>query len=49
MTDAGDRIAAAQAPGDPGMLRLGEVGEPAATRHAWDAGRALPGLHAALR
>jgi hypothetical protein len=49
MTDAADRIAAAQAAGDPGMLRLGTVGEPASTRArlAVLVGR-LPALHAAL-
>ena len=50
MTRAADSIAAAQAAGDPGMLRLGTVGEPAATRAriAVLAAR-LPELHAALR
>ena len=50
MTDAADRIAAAQTAGDPGMLRLGEIGEPAATRArlAVLASR-LPELHDALR
>jgi hypothetical protein len=49
MTSAADRIAAAQAAGDPGMLRLGTIGEPAATRArlAVLAPR-LPDLHAAL-
>lgn len=49
MTDAANRIAAAQAAGDPGMLRLGTVGEPAAThaRLAVLAAR-MPELHAAL-
>ena len=32
MTDASDRIAAGQSAGDAGMLRLGEIGEPARTR-----------------
>ena len=32
MTDAGDRIEAGAGDGDPGMLRLGERGEPARTR-----------------
>ncbi|MCR6689215.1 aminoglycoside phosphotransferase family protein [Cellulomonas sp.] len=32
MTDASDRIEAGQRAGDPGMQRLGEVGEPASTR-----------------
>ncbi|MDC7119951.1 phosphotransferase [Cellulomonas fimi] len=32
MTDASDRIEEAQRRGDPGMLRLGEIGEPASTR-----------------
>ena len=49
MTDAADRIAAAQAAGDPGMLRLGEIGEPAATRARLTVLAArLPELHAAL-
>ena len=49
MTDAADRIAAAQAAGDPGMLRLGTVGEPAATRARLAVlGARLPDLHAAL-
>jgi hypothetical protein len=49
MTDAADRIAAAQEAGDPGMLRLGTTGEPASTRAriAVLRGR-LPVLHAAL-
>lgn len=49
MTDAADRIAAAQVAGDPGMLRLGTVGEPASTRAriAVLAAR-LPELHEAL-
>ena len=49
MTDAADRIAAAQEAGDPGMLRLGEAGEPANTRARLVVltGR-LPELHAAL-
>ena len=49
MTDAANRIAAAQAAGDPGMLRLGEVGEPASTRaRLVDLASRLPELHAAL-
>lgn len=49
MTSAADRIAAAQAAGDPGMLRLGEVGEPAATRARLAVLTSrLPELHAAL-
>lgn len=32
MTDASDRIEEGQRRGDPGMLRLGEIGEPASTR-----------------
>ena len=49
MTDAANRIAAAQDAGDPGMLRLGTVGEPAATRARLAAlGARLPELHAAL-
>jgi len=32
MTDACDRIEEGQLAGDPGMLRLGEIGEPASTR-----------------
>lgn len=32
MTDASDRIEEGQRRGDPGMLRLGEVGEPTSTR-----------------
>ena len=49
MNDAADRIAAAQAAGDPGMLRLGTVGEPAATRARLAVlGARLPELHAAL-
>ena len=49
MTDAADRIAAAQAAGDPGMLRLGEVGEPANTRARLRVlTPRLPELHAAL-
>ena len=49
MTDAADRIAAAQEAGDPGMLRLGEIGEPGSTRARLVvlAGR-LPELHRAL-
>ena len=49
MTDAADRIAAAQDAGDPGMLRLGEIGEPASTRArlAVLAAR-LPELHRVL-
>lgn len=50
MTDAAHRIAAAQAAGDPGMLRLGTVGEPAATRARLAIlGARLPELHTALR
>ena len=50
MTDAANRIAAAQDAGDPGMLRLGTVGEPAATRARLAVLSArLPELHAALR
>ncbi|WP_421732654.1 phosphotransferase [Cellulomonas sp.] len=49
MTDAADRIAAAQAAGDPGMLRLGEVGEPANTRARLRVlASRLPELHSAL-
>lgn len=49
MTGAADRIAAAQAAGDPGMLRLGTIGEPAATRaRLVTLGARLPELHAAL-
>lgn len=49
MTGAADRIAAAQAAGDPGMLKLGTIGEPAATRARLVAlGARLPELHAAL-
>ena len=49
MTDAADRIAAAQEAGDPGMLRLGEVGEPASTRARIAVlGSRLPELHRAL-
>jgi hypothetical protein len=49
MTDAANRIAAAQDAGDPGMLRLGTVGEPAATRARLAVlGARLPELHVAL-
>jgi len=49
MNDAADRIAAAQAAGDPGMLRLGTIGEPAATRARLAVlGTRLRELHAAL-
>ena len=49
MTDAADRIAAAQEAGDPGMLRLGEAGEPANTRARLTVlVERLPELHAAL-
>ncbi|WP_421740571.1 phosphotransferase [Cellulomonas sp.] len=49
MTSAADRIAAAQAEGDPGMLRLGEIGEPASTRARLRVlSLRLPELHAAL-
>ncbi|KRD42845.1 aminoglycoside phosphotransferase [Cellulomonas sp. Root930] len=49
MTDAADRIAAAQTAGDPGMLRLGEAGEPASTRARLRVlASRLPVLHAAL-
>ncbi|WP_315095139.1 phosphotransferase [uncultured Cellulomonas sp.] len=49
MTGAADKIAAAQAAGDPGMLRLGTVGEPAATRARLTVLRGrLPVLHQAL-
>lgn len=49
ITSATDRIAAGQRAGDPGMLRLGSIGEPAATlaRLATLTAR-LPELHAAL-
>ncbi len=49
MTAAADRIAEAQAAGDPGMVRLGTVGEPASTRARIAVLRdRLPMLHAAL-
>jgi hypothetical protein len=49
MTDAANRIASAQSAGDPGMLRLGTIGEPAATRARLTVLSArLPELHAAL-
>ncbi|MBO3086430.1 phosphotransferase [Cellulomonas fengjieae] len=49
MTESANRIEAAQTAGDPGMLRLGTVGEPASTRAriAVLAAR-LPELHEAL-
>lgn len=50
MTAAAERIEAGQRAGDPGMLRLGQVGEPAATRRrlATFIGH-VPALVAALR
>lgn len=49
MTAAADRIGAAQAAGDPGMLRLGAIGEPGNTRGRITVLAArLPELHEAL-
>jgi hypothetical protein len=50
MTRATDRIQAGQAAGDPGMLNLANVGEPARTRAALAAFRGrMPEIAAALR
>ncbi|ACQ81199.1 aminoglycoside phosphotransferase [Beutenbergia cavernae DSM 12333] len=50
MRAATDRIEAGQRAGDPGMLRLGEIGEPAATRARIAAfATRLPAVAAALR
>ena len=50
MTTAADRISAGQRAGDAGMLRLGEIGEPAATRARIEVLRPrVPALMAALR
>jgi len=49
MTAATDRIEAGQRAGDPGMLRLGEIGEPAATRaRLLTLARNLPAIRRAL-
>lgn len=49
MTDAADRIEDGQRRGDPGTLRLGEIGEPAATRARVRTLREhLPAIHAHL-
>jgi len=49
MTSAADRIAAGQRAGDAGMLRLGTIGEPAATRGRVEVlVQRLPALHAVL-
>jgi hypothetical protein len=50
MTAAADRIEAGQRAGDAGMIRLGRVGEPAATRRRLAVlGRSLPALADRLR
>lgn len=49
MVAAAERIEAGQRAGDPGMLRLGEAGEPTATRHRLSAFTAhVPAVLAAL-